>query len=236
MGYWRRERYKDGIGAATGSATSGEQKQKKMFARGNENGIYTIPSSKPSSTSRGGGGGGARAPDGGGGGGGGRLAGGGGGGGLVSGGNTSTTRVSGGGGGGGGRRRGGRGGGGGRASPAKSKSDRSAGLVGRPSRPRRFSEDDAASSELSTVGKRNAAVPARGEGVVGVIDTSNETEPPECGSRSSCDTPRARTAGAAADGSTSRSRSETPRASAAGGLEVEEGRTWSCSAACVGSE
>jgi len=87
--------------------------------------------------------------------------------------------VSGGGGGGGGRRRGGRGGGGGRASPAKSKSDRSAGLVGRPSRPRRFSEDDAASSELSTVGKRNDAVPARGEGVVGVIDTSNETEPPE---------------------------------------------------------
>ena len=139
--------------------------------------------------------------------------------------------MSGGGGGGGGRRRGGRGGGGGRASPAKSKSDRSAGLVGRPSRPRRFSEDDAASSELSTVGKRNAAVPARGEGVVGVIDTSNETDPPECGSRSSCDTPRARTAGGAADGSTSRSRSETPRASAAGGLEEEEGRTWSCSAA-----
>ena len=90
--------------------------------------------------------------------------------------------MSGGGGGGGGRRRGGRGGGGGRASPAKSKSDRSAGLVGRPSRPRRFSEDDAASSELSTVGKRNAAVPARGEGVVGVIETSNDTEQPECGS------------------------------------------------------
>ena len=97
--------------------------------------------------------------------------------------------MSGGGGGGGGRRRGGRGGGGGRASPAKSKSDRSAGLVGRPSRSRRFSEDDPASSELSTVGKRRAL--ARGEGVVGVIDTSNETEPPECGSRSSCDTPRA---------------------------------------------
>ena len=30
-------------------------------------------------------------------------------------------------------------------------------------------------------------MPARGEGVVGVIDTSNDTEPPECGSRSSCD-------------------------------------------------
>ena len=113
-----------------------------MFARGNENDIYTIPSCEASSTSctGGGGGGGSRAPDGGGGGGGGRLAGGGGGGGRDKGGNTSTTRVSGGGGGGGGRRRGGRGGGGGRASPAKSKSERSAGEVGRPSRPRRFSD------------------------------------------------------------------------------------------------
>ena len=84
--------------------------------------------------------------------------------------------MSGGGGGGGGRLRGGKGGGGGRASPAKSKSDRSAGEVGRPSRPRRFSEEDAASSELSTVGKRNAAVPARGEGVVGVARVLGERE------------------------------------------------------------
>ena len=190
-----------------------------------------MPSWEASSTSctGGGGGGGARAPDGGGAGGGGRRAGGGGGGGLVSGGNTSTTRLSGGGGGGGGRRRGGRGGGGGRASPAKSKSERSAGLVGRPSRSRRFSEDDSAPSELSTVEKRSGA--ARGEGVVGVIETSNDTEPPECGSRSSCDTPRARTAGGAADGSTSRSKSDTPRAAGGGREEEETGRTWSCSAA-----
>ena len=34
-----------------GVLRQGNRKQKKMFARGNENDIYTIPSSKPSSTS-----------------------------------------------------------------------------------------------------------------------------------------------------------------------------------------